>query len=125
MVIIGSLLTGGCTESYCSAVLFLDAVVIHLDPSAQTGDVTTLRACVGSTCAENPIDRTSPDQSIPIDIRAGHVTLSVTGRNGAGRQVFTGSTAVTTVVTHPDGPDCQSARLARVTISPSGLRPTA
>ena len=125
VVIVGSLFTGGCTETSCSAVLFLDAVVIHLDSSAQTDDLATLRACVGTTCGENPIDRSLPDQSIAIDIRASQVTVSVTGRNGAGRQVFAGSTAVTTVVTEPDGPGCQSIRLAKVTISPAGLRPTA
>jgi len=126
MAIAGSLLTGGCAPRSCSAVLFLDGVVIHLDAPAQTADLIALRACVGSSCAEQPVvagDRS--DQSIPIAVGAGQVLVSVTGHDRAGRQVFAGSTAVTTVVSEQDGPGCQSVHLAKATITPAGLRPTA
>ncbi len=124
VVITGALMTGGCTATACSSVLFSDQVVVHFAALVNTDAWSTLRACVGSSCEERPIDRTFSDQTIPIAVGPGSVTVSVTTRNRANQKLFSGSTRVTTVVSQPDGPGCQSVYLAKVTVTGSGLSPT-
>ncbi len=125
VILVGSALTAGaCTSTDCSAVLFLDAVVVHFAPAANTDKLTTIRACAGDTCAESALDPTNADQSIPIPMGAGEVTVTVTGRTTTGQQLFAGSTTVTPIISQPDGPDCQSAYLAKVTVTRSGVSPT-
>lgn len=120
----GVLMTGGCASTTCSAVLFVDQVVVHFDPSAHTGDLTTVQACIGGSCEQEPVDPTHADLRIPVAVGPGEVTVSITGHSGAGQQLFEGSTAVTPVLSQPDGAGCQSVYLADVTVTSTGLYPT-
>ncbi len=124
VVITGALMTGACTATTCSSVLFSDAVVVHFASPVNTADLSAVRACVGSSCEEWPIDRTVSDQMIPIAVGPGSVTVSVTGHNHANQKLFGGSTRVTTVISEPDGPGCQTVYRAKVTVTGSGLSPT-
>ncbi len=42
----------------------------------------------------------------------------------ANRKLFGGSTRVTTVISQPDDPGCQTVYRAKVTVTGSGLSPT-
>lgn len=120
----GMLMTGGCSSPTCSSVLWSDQVVVHFSSYAHTADVSTVRACIGNVCNEERVDPTRSDLMIPVASGSGQVEVSVTGRSGAGAQLFDDSTTVTTVLGHPDGPDCQSIHQAEVTVTDSGLFPT-
>lgn len=123
-VVGGVLLLSGCTSTECSSVLFLDAVVVHFASTAVSDDLTTMRACIADTCAERPVDSTTADRSIPIPMGARDVTVTVAGLTRTGQQLFAGSATVTPVVSQPDGPGCQSAHLAKVTLTGSRLSPS-
>ena len=121
IVVGGVLMTGGCATTTCSSVLFADGVVVHFDSSARLADLSTVQACIGASCGQDTVDPTHADLRIPVAVGSGAVKVSITGRSGAGQQVFEASAAVTTVVDQPDGPGCQSVYVADVTMTGSGL----
>ena len=124
VAVTGTLGAAGCTERSCSAVLFSDQVVVHVARPATMGQPTDLRVCVDTVCQEQSVDRSLIDQVIPMAVGKGRRTVVVTGRDRDGRQLFTGSTEVTTVAHQPAGSGCMTIQLAKVTVTDSGIVPT-
>ena len=102
-------------------MLFSDQVVVHVARPATMGQPTALRVCVDTVCQEQSVDRSLLDQVIPMAVGKGRRTVVVTGRDRRGRQLFTGSTEVTTVAHQPDGSGCMTIQLAKVTVTDSGI----